>query len=302
MTLEARFDLSKISGCTFGEYIDPKQMCYLMRTIEFFDRFRCSDEMGYAYGESGGRRIHAFQGGKIIVRRAEDEADARRILRALARVMWGSVKCDCEHAMVHCLSGACDDCLGDVCGCQLEPPMEGRESEGRLKGWEVLDFAQSLEHGDTYGSAVHNLRQAGEKLAELTEMLSRGKEGLARLENEVRAHCVEVGRLATSFIIDTDNGFNAGLGFLLHGVALNMLTGLEALIDLSGKNGQETLTGIPEFVSECLTTFFESEHENLEKLTRDRERILSSVSDDDVIMIMDAGYHTARILGKSFPK
>ncbi len=302
MTLEARFDLSKISGCTFGEYIDPKQMCHLMRTIEFFDRFRCSDEMGYAYGESGGRRIHAFQGGKIIVRRAEDEADARRILRALARVMWGSVKCDCEHAMVHCLSGACDDCLDDVCGCQLEPPMESGKSEGRLKGWEVLDFAQSLEHGDKYRSAAHNLRQAGGKLAELTEMLSRGKGGLARLENEVRAHCVEAGRLATSFIIETDNGFHAGLGFLLHGLALNMLTGLEALIDLSGKNGQETLTGIPEFVSACLTTFFESEHENLERLKHEREKILSGVSDEDVIMIMDAGYHTARILGKSFPK
>lgn len=302
MTLEARFDLSKISGCTFGEYIDSKQMCHLMRSIGFFDRFTCSDEMGYAYGESGGRRIHAFQGGKIIVRRAEDEADARRILRALARVLWGSVKCECEHAMVHCLSGACDDCLEDVCGCQLEPPMEGTEPEGRLKGWEVLDFAQSLEHGDKYRSAAHNLRQAGEKLAELTEMLSRGKEGLARLENDVRAHCVEAGRLATSFIIETDNGFHAGLGFLLHGVALNILAGLEALIDLSGKNGQDPLTGIPEFVSECLMTFFESEHESLEKLTREREKILSGVSDENVIMIMNAGYHTARILGKSFPK
>ncbi|MCK4454966.1 MAG: hypothetical protein KAU99_01315 [Thermoplasmata archaeon] len=302
MTLEARFDLSKISGCTFGEYIDPHYMCRLMRTIEFFERFRCSDEMGYAYGESGGRRIHAFQGGKIIVRRAEDEADARRILRALGRVLWGSVKCDCGHAMVHCLSGACDDCLDDVCGCQLEPPMEGGKSEGRLNGWEVLDFAQSLEHGDKYRSAAQHLRQAGEKLVKLTEMLSHGKGGLARLENEVRAHCVEVGRLATSFLIETDNGYHAGLGFLLHGVALNILAGLEALIALSGKEAQEGLSRVSAFIDECFISLFESRHENLERIETERENIVKDLPDDDVVTIVDAGFHTARVLRKVFPK
>ncbi|MFQ5910135.1 MAG: hypothetical protein ACE5IJ_05360 [Thermoplasmata archaeon] len=302
MTLEARFDLSRISGCTFGEYIDSKQMCYLMRTIEFFDRLRCSEEMGYAYGESGGRRIHAFQGGKIIVRRAEDEADAQRILRALARVMWGSVKCDCEHAMVRCLSGACDHCLNDVCGCQLEPPMESGRPEGRLMGWEVLDFAISLEHGEKYRSAAHHLRQAGEKLAKLTETLSSEGDGLAKLENEVRAHCVEAGRLATSFLIETDNGFHAGLCFLLHGVALNILSGLGALIAWSGKEGRQELSRISKFVLECFTTFFESEHENLENIERERESILNDLSSEDTFRIVDASYHTTRVLGKVFPK
>ncbi|MFQ6129041.1 MAG: hypothetical protein ACE5QW_09090 [Thermoplasmata archaeon] len=273
-----------------------------MRTIEFFDRFRCSDEMGYAYGESGGRRIHAFQGGKIIVRRAEDEADAHRILRALARIMWGSVKCDCEHALIYCLSGACDHCLSTLCGCQLEPPLESRKPEGHLKGWEVMGFATSLEHGEKYRSATHHLRQAGKKLGELIEVFSRVKSRLAKLENEVRAHCSDAGRSATSFLIETDNGFHAGLGFLLHGVVLNVLSGLEALISLSGKEGQEELSGISEFVSKCFATFFEARHENLEKIEKERENIVSGLSDKDMIEIVNAGYYTTRILEKVFPK
>lgn len=302
MTLEARFDLSRISGCTFGEYIDAHQMCFLMRTLEFFDRFRCSDEMGYAYGESGGRRIHAFQGGKIIVRRAEDEADARRILKALARVIWGSVKCDCGHAMVRCVSGACDHCLETICGCQLEPPMEIGRSMGQLKGWEVMDFVVSLEHGEEYCSAANHLRQAGEKIAALTDMVSKEAIGLAKLENEIRYHCTEAGKLATSFITRTDNGYHAGLAFLLHGIRLNVLSCLEALIVLSGQEGLGELSGISGFESECFTTFFGSKHDYLGKIEREREDILSRTSGDEVIEIVNASFHTSRILRKAFPK
>lgn len=277
-------------------------MCFLMRTLELFDRFRCSDEMGYAYGESGGRRVHAFQGGKIIVRRAEDEADAKRILRALARVIWGSVKCDCEHAMVRCVSGACDHCLESICGCQLEPPMEMGKSLGQLKGWEVMDFAASLEHGEEYRSAANHLRQAGEKIAVLTDMVSKDSSGLAKLENEVRSHCTEAGRLATSFITKTDNGYHAGLGFLLHGIRLNVLSSLEALIVLSGQKGVEELAGISVFESECFTTFFRSKHDDLGKIERLHEDILSRISDEKVIEIANASFYTTRILRKAFPK
>jgi hypothetical protein len=303
VTLEARFDLSRISGCTFGQYIDPHHMCGLLRSIEFLERFRCSDQMGYAYAESGGRRIHAFQGGKIIVRRAEDETDARRVLRALARIMWGSVKCDCEHAMVYCVSGGCDHCRKGVCGCQLEPPMESGKSEGQIKGWDVMDFVTTLESGDAYISANERLRQAGERFVQLIQMLSLGDDdGLARIENEVRASCIETGRLATAYIIETDNGFHAGLGFILHGAVLNILTGLEALIDLSGKGGHEVLAGVPDFVSECITTFIESKSENLEKIEGEREKLLSGVSDENVVAIVNSGLNTMAILEKDFPR
>ncbi|MFQ6107847.1 MAG: hypothetical protein ACE5QF_09750 [Thermoplasmata archaeon] len=274
----------------------------MMRTIEFFDRLRCSDEMGYAYGESGGRRIHAFQGGKVIVRRAEDEEDARRILRALARVMWGSVRCDCENAMVHCLSGACDHCLHDVCSCQLEPPMESGKPEGQLRGFEVLEFAASLEHGAEYSAAAEHLNQAGEKLAELASMTSREGGGLARQENEVRAHCIEAGRLATSFLIGTDNGYHAGLSFLLHGVALNILSGLRALIAMSGKESAKELSRISEFLSQCFSVFFHGKHEDLEEIENERNELVSSLPDDDMVAVVDAGFNTARILVKVFPK
>jgi hypothetical protein len=303
VTLEARFDLSKISGCTFGQYIDPNHMCRLLQSIEFFERFHCSNQMGYAYAESGGRRIHAFQGGKIIVRRAEDETDARRVLRALARIMWGSVKCDCEHAMVYCLSGGCDHCRQGVCSCQTEPPMESRKSEGQLKGWEVMEFARSLESGEVYVSAMDALRQAGDGLVQLIQMLVTGDDkGLAKTENEVRGSCAETARLATEFIIGTDNGFHAGLGFIPHGAVLNILDGLEALIDLSGKDGTEALADVPTFISECLRTFLESNHKNLENIESERESILRVASDEHVLAIVDAGWNLMGILRKSFPK
>jgi hypothetical protein len=180
--------------------------------------------------------------------------------------------------------------------------MEIGKPEGQLKGWEVMDFAVSLEHGKEYRSAGNHLREAGEKIAALTDMVSKEASGLAKLENEVRSHCIEAGSLATSFITQTDNGFHAGLGFLLHGIGLNVLSSLEALIVLSGRKGLEELTGISGFVSECFTTFFESKHENLGKIERERENILSSVSDRNVVEIINATFHTTRILRKVFPK
>lgn len=302
VTLEARFDLSKISGCTFGEYIDPQQMCHLLRTVEFFDRFRCSDQMGYAYGESGGRRIHAFQGGKIIVRRAEDETDARRILRALARVMWGSVRCDCDSAMVHCLSGACDRCLSGVCGCQLEPPMESTKAQGELLGSEVIATASSLQYGGVFMASAETLRRASEVLVQLTERLVSQTDGLAKLENEVRGLCTESERLATSFLISTDNGFHAGFAFLLHGVALNILNALEALIALSGKENLEDLSGVPSFVSKCFGTFFDSLTGNLDEIEQLRGKILERTDDEHITALVDASFHSAKALGKVFPK
>jgi len=68
-------------------YFDPVKMCRILKKIKDFSNVRCSDEMGYAIIEYGGKRIHIWKQGKIIIRHAKDRNDATRTLDMVSKAL-----------------------------------------------------------------------------------------------------------------------------------------------------------------------------------------------------------------------
>ena len=71
-------------------YFDPVKMCEELKKIREFSRIRCSTEIGYAIIEYGSKRIHVFKEGKIIVRHADNQQDAKKTLKMIREALTGS--------------------------------------------------------------------------------------------------------------------------------------------------------------------------------------------------------------------
>ncbi|UCD92296.1 MAG: hypothetical protein JSV43_08805, partial [Methanobacteriota archaeon] len=158
VTIEAKLYLGSPFGRPGEDFFDTKQMCSSLRRISFLDSLRCSEEMGYALAEWEGKRIHVFKGGKIIIRRAEDEEDARKTLDIIGRTLWGTIPCSCGKPLIYCSSGACSECSGKVCPILASPPfVEIPSSSSDIMGGEVFDYVQKVETKDLFLKSFEKL-------------------------------------------------------------------------------------------------------------------------------------------------
>nr|MDO8099510.1 hypothetical protein [Candidatus Njordarchaeota archaeon] len=89
VTLESKLKTSTGTGSK-EVYFDPAKMCEELKKIKEFSKIRCSKEIGYAIVEFGTKRIHVFKEGKIIIRHADNQQDAKRALRMIREVLSGS--------------------------------------------------------------------------------------------------------------------------------------------------------------------------------------------------------------------
>ena len=89
ITLESKLKTS--TGTDSREvYFDPAKMCEELKKMKEFSKIRCSKEIGYAIIEYGSKRIHVFKEGKIIIRHADDQQDAKKVLRMIREMLSGS--------------------------------------------------------------------------------------------------------------------------------------------------------------------------------------------------------------------
>jgi hypothetical protein len=72
-------------------YFDPAKMCKELKKIKEFSKIRCSEEIGYAIIEYGSKRIHVFKEGKIIIRHADNQQDAKKTLQMIRKALSGSI-------------------------------------------------------------------------------------------------------------------------------------------------------------------------------------------------------------------
>jgi ArsR family metal-binding transcriptional regulator len=89
VTLE--YKLKSSDGAESKEvHFNPAKMCQELKKIKGFSKIRCSKEIGYAVIEYGEKRIHVFKEGKIIIRHADSEQDARKTLQMITEALSGS--------------------------------------------------------------------------------------------------------------------------------------------------------------------------------------------------------------------
>src|SRR3990170_2112805 len=92
------------------DLFDTEEMCLLLRNSGTFTDVRCSEDTGYSMFSHLSSGVHVFKTGRVIVRRATDEASARKTLNLLQRSLWGSVICSCGNTAISYAGGAVTNC------------------------------------------------------------------------------------------------------------------------------------------------------------------------------------------------
>lgn len=299
VTLEARFDLSKLTGCTFADFVDSEQMCSTLEFLDFLDSLKCSPEMGYALAEWSGRRIHTFKGGKIIVRKAKNNEDAINVLRIFSRLLWGSIRCDCGQPVVKCLSGSCDLCDERICSCQILSPMEKTESSGKMTGASLFSHISGLPTANFFLESSEKLEEATKYV--VANLCQKGQSDLAALG----AMLDEASRLAVSFVVETERGLDSILGFILVGIASNIRSSVRDLsfVREDRKINEEVYCKAARIVRDGYLAFRKGKKEQVGLIRGNYEDLAHELEDGNpAIGFAAVGYHTARILLKPFPK
>jgi len=106
-------------------FFDSARLCWALNGSQVFKRVKCSEKLGIAKVEINGKTIVVSKGGRINVRRADDEEDALRATRLVTRAAWPAMICSrCGRTVVECVAGLCTRCAGRDCFLLLGGPPE----------------------------------------------------------------------------------------------------------------------------------------------------------------------------------
>ncbi len=304
VTIEAKLYLGSPFGRPGEDFFDTKQMCSALKRLWFLDSLRCSEEMGYALAEWEGKRIHVFKGGKIIIRRAKDDDDAKRTLSIIGRTLWATIPCSCGRPLVHCASGACDECADKVCEVHAYPPfVEMPESKSKIEGGDVFEFIGEVESSDHYLKAF-------EKLDEYVSILRQMDAGM--LENDFsdfdslieRAEDVmeEACAAGTRFIIESPKDHHAALGIIFLGMAENLWTIMDAM-QLMRHVGYESeeYKEASRISFDAYDAFVNNDMERISKVKSDYRDFMRHKHSKPAIEMARAGCHMTVMATKPFP-
>ncbi len=97
------------------QFFDPKYLCENLTEAPYFENTQCSEELGYARLNYKGKRLHIFNSGKIIIRRADNHEDAINALRLVILAAIYSIRCHkCGKLFSDCLSDNCNEIINNL--------------------------------------------------------------------------------------------------------------------------------------------------------------------------------------------
>ncbi len=304
VTIEAKLYLGSPFGRPGEDFFDTKQMCSALRRIWFFDSLRCSEEMGYALAQWEGKRIHVFKGGKIIIRRAKDDEDARKTLVIVGRILWGSIPCSCGRPLVQCASGDCDECSDKVCESHAFPPfVEIPGSSSQIKGGEALEFVKGIATKDHYQNAFKKLGEFVSVLKEIDKkMLNKDFSDLEALIESAEESMEEACASGTRFIIETPKDHHAAMGIIFLGMAEDLWTIMDAMRLMKNISFEvEEYKIASELAFDSYEAFLRNDQAKAGEIKNRFKEFMREKHPNPVIEIARAGYHIARMMTKPFP-
>lgn len=202
-------------------FFDFPSLCSILDAYK--DRFqetRCSPSLGIARVEWKGKAISIFRNGRVKIRRVVDGKDAKRTVRFLASVLWGSVICgNCGKASLFCASGGCENCIEG--GRRRVVRMEGLPA-----GLVVVEGYRHLMRAfegisEIHGSIAESIKSRGSYAPSLT----KGREVDASIGRSIH--------LALDFIVQTPGRGDAVFGLTLLGMAFNLRGMHRALAEMT---------------------------------------------------------------------
>ncbi len=304
VTIEAKLYLGSPFGRPGEDFFDTKQMCAALRRIWFFDNLRCSEEMGYALAQWEGKRIHVFKGGKIIIRRAKDDEDARKTLVIVGRTLWGSIPCSCGRPLVQCASGDCDECSDKVCESHAFPPfVELPGSSSQIKGGEALEFVKGIATKDHYQGAFKKLDEFVSVLKEIDEkMMNKDFSDLEALIESAEESMEEACASGTRFIIETPKDHHAAMGIIFLGMAEDLWTIMDAMLLLKDVGFEvEEYKAARDIAFQSYDAFMSNDMDKGSEVRRAFREFMRKKHSKPTIVIARTGLYIARMLSKPYP-
>ena len=259
----------------YGFY-DPIQLCMILNMAGFFEDVRCSPNLGIGRVTVEDKTILIYKDGRINVRQAKDREDAVQTLRLVSRSLWGAIICSCcGNTGVDCASGGCEDCVTRVCpvigGGPPDPTITNRGAIQQTTASTIFDRVKSLETRGYFEEGVKQLDEAfeifGDVSVKFLEEQINDKTALKSIADRI----TKVNKSAIKFIVETVSVYDAAIGLILSGVAMDltrMVNGLESVM-----SSKEALSPkLREFLSEAVGIATEAYHDfrvvDLEKAKR----------------------------------
>jgi len=228
ITAEARLttSLEGTMDLKYGFY-DPIQLCIMLNMTGFFKNVRCSPNLGVGRVTVDNKTVLIYKDGRINVRKAKDKEDAIQTIRLVSRSLWGAIICSyCGNAGVDCASGGCENCITHVCPViSGGPPDPTATSHGSIQQTTVstiFDRVKTLETKSDFEEVVKQLDGAFDffekaSLKFLEEQVFDSS-ALKVIEDKI----AKVNKSAIKFIVETPSVYEAAIGLILSGVAIDL--------------------------------------------------------------------------------
>lgn len=306
----------------YGFY-DPIQLCMTLNMAGFFEDVRCSPNLGIGRVTVDNKTVLIYKDGRINVRRAKDREDAVQTIRLVSRSLWGAIICSCcGNAGVDCASGGCEDCVTRVCpvigGGPPDPTMASRGPIQQTTASTIFDRVKALETRGHFEEGVTRLDEAFEIFREKSlGFLEKQVVNKATLKS-IEERIAQVNKSAIKFIVETPSVYDAAIGLILSGVAMDltrMVNGLEIIM-----SSKEALSPkLKEFFLEAVGIATEAYHDfrvvDFEKAKRIADRYTKfrkrwteafrKMSEKEVLAGVEKiainGFYISRLLVKPLP-
>ncbi len=304
VTIEAKLYLGSPFGRPGEDFFDTKQMCSALNRLWFLDSLRCSEEMGYALAEWDDKRIHVFKGGKIIIRRAKDDDDAKKTLGIFGRTLWATIPCSCGEPLIHCASGACDECADKICEIHAYPPfVELPGSTSQIEGGDVFEFIGNVESSDHYLKAFEKLDEYVSILKEIDgKMVEKDFTDLDSFIERADELMEEACAAGTKFIIESPKDHHAALGIVFLGMAEDLWALMDAMQLMTHVGYEvEEYKDARDIAFDAYDAFVSNDTDKVTEVIERFNGFMREKHSKPAIVIARTGHHMARMTKKPFP-
>ena len=308
----------------YGFY-DPIQLCIMLNMAGFFEDVRCSSKLGVGRVTVDDKTVLIYKDGRINVRQAKNKEDAIQTIRLVSRSLWGAIICSCcGNAGVDCASGGCEDCVTRVCpvigGGPPDPTITSRGPIQQTTASTIFDRVKNLKTVGYFEDGIRHLDEGFEIFKEASlKLLKRGKLDNSTLQM-IEDKIASTNKLAIKFVVETPNVYDAAIGLILSGVAMDLTRMAEGLKIIANSKGALSSPKLRELFSEAVNVAVEAYKDfrvvNFDKAKQIADRYMAfrkrwteafrSMPEKDVLAAVEKisvnGFYISRLLVKPIPK
>lgn len=306
----------------YGFY-DPLQVCAILNIAEFFQDAKCSPSLGIGRAHVNDQAVLIYKNGKINVRQAKDKEDALRTIRQVSRALWGATICTCGNASVDCASGGCEQCQTHICpvmkGGPPDPTLTNQHRTHPTTISTIFERVRTLETREHFEEGIKQLDEAfllfNQANLKFSKEHSVNGSPLRLIEDKI----TQANKLALQFTMETSNIYDASIGLILSGLAMDSTRIVNGLKSLTSSKSDFSSPVFTHLLSEALNTAteaynsfktvdFEKAKQVAARYTEFSERWMEtfrSVPQKDLLIsiakIAVNGFYISRLLTKPLP-